>query len=128
MKPSTMLLLLALSATTAHAGSAGGTALQRWLRRQFAENRPFDQIAYELVTAQGDPTAEGPRPLPLLFQKVPEGKVVKNRVHLDFASEDMVIEVDRLRGLGASVIAERSLGDFRWTVMADPEGNEFCVS
>jgi hypothetical protein len=64
----------------------------------------------------------------LLFQKVPEAKVVKNRVHLDFRSESMADEVVRLQGLGATFIAERSLGSIRWTVMADPEGNEFCVS
>ena len=40
----------------------------------------------------------------------------------------MADEVARLVKLGASVIAERSLGDFRWTVLADPEGNEFCVA
>jgi hypothetical protein len=65
---------------------------------------------------------------PLLFQKVPEPKVGKNRVHLDLRGEVMAEEVDRLRGLGATIIAERSLGELRWTVMADPEGNEFCVS
>jgi len=65
---------------------------------------------------------------PLLFQKVPEPKAGKNRVHLDFRAEVMADEVDRLRGLGAIVIAERSLSEFSWTVMADPEGNEFCVS
>jgi len=64
----------------------------------------------------------------LLFQKVPEPKVVKNRVHLDLRGEVMAGEVERLRGLGATVVAERSLGDLRWTVMADPEGNEFCVA
>jgi hypothetical protein len=40
----------------------------------------------------------------------------------------MSAEVARLRELGAVVIAERSLGQLTWTVMADPEGNEFCVS
>jgi len=66
---------------------------------------------------------------PLLFQKVPEPKVVKNRVHLDLRAESMTDEVARLIGLGATFIAERSLGETtRWTVMADPEGNEFCVS
>ena len=65
---------------------------------------------------------------PLLFQKVPEPKVVKNRVHLDLHGEVMADEVTRLVGLGASVIAERSLGSLTWTVMADPAGNEFCVS
>ncbi|MBP1704685.1 MAG: hypothetical protein H6Q36_424 [Chloroflexi bacterium] len=64
----------------------------------------------------------------ILFQKVPEPKVVKNRVHLDLHGESMAAEVDRLRALGATFIAERSLGRLRWTVMADPEGNEFCVS
>lgn len=59
---------------------------------------------------------------------MPEPKVGKNRIHLDFRAPVMADEVARLVGLGASVIAERSLGDFRWTVLADPEGNEFCVS
>jgi predicted enzyme related to lactoylglutathione lyase len=65
----------------------------------------------------------------LLFQKVPEPKVVKNRVHLDLRGDSMADEVERLRGLGATFVAERSLGaSVRWTVMQDPEGNEFCVS
>jgi len=65
----------------------------------------------------------------ILFQKVPEPKAGKNRVHLDLRGETMAGEVERLVGLGATFIAERALGDsVRWTVMADPEGNEFCVS
>ena len=60
---------------------------------------------------------------------MPEPKTVKNRVHLDLRGESMAGEVERLRGLGATFIAERTLGeDVRWTVMADPEGNEFCIS
>ncbi len=69
----------------------------------------------------------GPRPLPVLFQKVPEPKIAKNRVHLDFRSPDRAAEVARLVGLGASEGATRSLGSLTWTVMSDPEGNEFCV-
>jgi len=65
---------------------------------------------------------------PFLFQKVPEPKAAKNRVHLDFRADVMAEEVARLVGLGATVLAERRLGDFTWTVLADPEGNEFCVS
>jgi predicted enzyme related to lactoylglutathione lyase len=66
---------------------------------------------------------------PILFQKVPEPKAVKNRVHMDLRGESMAAEVARLEALGATVVAERGLGeDLRWTVMADPEGNEFCVS
>lgn len=64
----------------------------------------------------------------ILFQKVPEPKQMKNRVHLDLAAPSMADAVDRLVALGATVTAERSLGDFSWTVMVDPEGNEFCVS
>jgi hypothetical protein len=65
----------------------------------------------------------------ILFQKVPEPKSVKNRVHLDLRGDSMATEVERLTALGATFTAERSLGeDVRWTVMADPEGNEFCVS
>ena len=65
----------------------------------------------------------------ILFQKVPEPKAVKNRVHLDLRGDSMRDEVERLTGLGATSIAERTLGEnLRWTVMADPEGNEFCVS
>ena len=54
--------------------------------------------------------------------------MAKNRVHLDLRGDVMADEVARLLGLGATVIAERSLGSLTWTVMADPEGNEFCVS
>jgi predicted enzyme related to lactoylglutathione lyase len=74
------------------------------------------------------PPERGPGRPALLFQKVPEPKTAKNRVHLDFRADVMADEVARLVGLGATVIAERSLGDFSWTVLADPDGNEFCVS
>jgi len=52
---------------------------------------------------------------------VPEPKTVKNRVHWDVFGD-----VDRLVEAGARVLRERG-GDISWTVMADPEGNEFCV-
>ena len=81
----------------------------------------------EQYVALVPPSRELGRP-PILFQKVPEPKVVKNRVHLDLRGDSMSGEVDRLRGLGATFIAERALGSIKWTVMADPEGNEFCVS
>ena len=67
--------------------------------------------------------------LAIIFQKVPEPKIVKNRMHVDFDHPDMAAEVARLTDLGARAIAERSLGPgSRWTVMADPFGNEFCVA
>ena len=66
----------------------------------------------------------------LLFVQVPEGKVVKNRVHLDLQPTDQPRdeEVARLLGLGATVAADHRTPDGAgWVVMADPEGNEFCV-
>ncbi|HEY3163294.1 MAG TPA: VOC family protein [Candidatus Limnocylindrales bacterium] len=64
----------------------------------------------------------------ILFQKVPEPKLAKNRAHIDFDAADMEGEVERLIGLGGSKVAEHNLGSFRWTIVADPEGNEFCVT
>jgi hypothetical protein len=66
----------------------------------------------------------------LLFQLVPEGKTVKNRLHLDlrFGAERQEAEVARLVGLGAKELWRASQGPHSWVTMADPEGNEFCVS
>jgi predicted enzyme related to lactoylglutathione lyase len=62
------------------------------------------------------------------FQSVPEPKVVKNRVHLDLRpATSMTEEVERLRGLGATELRFVDEGHGSWTVMGDPEGNEFCV-
>jgi predicted enzyme related to lactoylglutathione lyase len=62
----------------------------------------------------------------LLFLKVPEGKTVKNRLHLDLRPEDQAAEVARLEALGARQV-NVGQGDVSWVVMADPEGNEFDV-
>jgi predicted enzyme related to lactoylglutathione lyase len=73
--------------------------------------------------------APGPLPM-LLFIHVPEGKAVKNRVHLDIGPVDRTRdeEVERLTGLGGQVLADHRTPEGRgWIVMADPEGNEFCV-
>jgi predicted enzyme related to lactoylglutathione lyase len=72
--------------------------------------------------------ADEPVGFAILFQRVPEPKLAKNRAHIDFDAADMEAEVVRLVDLGGSKIAEHSLGDFRWTIVADPEGNEFCVT
>ncbi len=62
----------------------------------------------------------------LLFVPVPEGKTAKNRLHLDFRPEDRDREVDRLLSLGATR-ADVGQGEQSWIVLADPEGNEFCI-
>jgi predicted enzyme related to lactoylglutathione lyase len=66
----------------------------------------------------------------LLFVNVPEGKTIKNRVHFDVQPTDHTRdeEVERLVGIGASVVDDHRQPDGRgFVVMADPEGNEFCV-
>ncbi len=64
----------------------------------------------------------------LAFQQVPEAKTVKNRVHLDLGAADPEAFIARAVALGASRLAEHEMPGIRWTVMADPEGNEFCVA
>ncbi len=63
----------------------------------------------------------------LLFQRVPEAKEIKNRLHLDLRPLDQAAEVDRLEALGATRISVGQEDGVTWVVMADPEGNEFCV-
>jgi predicted enzyme related to lactoylglutathione lyase len=63
----------------------------------------------------------------LEFVAVPEGKTVKNRLHIDLNPDDQDREVERLLASGASRADVGQGGDVSWVVMADPEGNEFCV-
>lgn len=64
----------------------------------------------------------------LAFQLVPEDKLTKNRLHLDLVHEDPSALIATVEELGGSRIEEHQFGNFAWTVMADPEGNEFCIS
>jgi predicted enzyme related to lactoylglutathione lyase len=67
---------------------------------------------------------------PFLLQRVPESKVVKNRMHLDIVVEDIETEVRRLERLGARRIDQdvQEFGGTQWLRLSDPEQNEFCVS
>jgi hypothetical protein len=82
--------------------------------------------AFRDVAACADPQGNGPR---LFFQRVPEGKVGKNRVHLDLhvGGERREAEVERLIGLGASRLWVTSDRGAPCVTLGDPEGNEFCV-
>jgi predicted enzyme related to lactoylglutathione lyase len=86
----------------AHLGSAGGYAL--------------------LAPEDG----RGPN---LVLQQVPEPRVAKNRMHVDLHTPDIEAEATRLVELGASRLQPEQLEEhgMRWVLMADPEGNEFCV-
>ena len=63
----------------------------------------------------------------LLFLLVPESKETKNRLHLDLRPANQAVEVARLEDLGAKQVSIGQGDDVTWVVMADPEGNEFCV-
>jgi predicted enzyme related to lactoylglutathione lyase len=79
--------------------------------------------AYAVLVPEGKP---GPK---LLLQRVPEGKTVKNRMHLDIESPDIEAEATRLEALGARRVQDDQVHEHgtSWVLMADPEGNEFCV-
>ena len=64
----------------------------------------------------------------LTFQKVDDPTPGKNRVHMDLEAADRLAEVEHLVAAGASVVGEHALDGFPWTVMADPDGNQFCVA
>ena len=99
------------------------------------EVAPYDEAELERLRSIGindpedDPgvivesSSGGPR---LCFQLVPEGKQVKNRVHFDLRAPDTPAETQRLVSLGARVLAGPDAEG--WTVLADPEGNEFCLA
>lgn len=64
----------------------------------------------------------------ILFFQVPDAKKVKNRAHMDLAAENSTrdAEIERALSLGATIVDDRR-SDLGWAVMADPEGNEFCI-
>lgn len=61
------------------------------------------------------------------FQTVPDPTPGKNRMHFDVAAEDLTAETERLVSLGASVVEHLEMRGGSWTVLADPEGNRFCL-
>lgn len=109
---------------------SGFESWQAWLAANEIPEENWDD-----ASAIHDPDGKGPR---LFFQKVPEGKTAKNRVHLDVnigsgigdADERwraVLTHADLLTAAGAAIVEERGKYGERWMVMADPEGNEFCL-
>ncbi len=88
-------------------------------RRTFEDE---DQVVLE--PPEGSPE-DGVAP-DLVFLKVGQDKIIKNRLHLDLRPVDQAAEVARLEALGASRV-DVGQGDVSWVVMADPDGNEFDV-
>jgi len=108
---------------------------EAFIRRMVAEGHASEaetmQHRGELVWATGAAIQHPQRSAPrVLFQLVPEPKTGKNRVHLDVrvGAEAVDTEVQRLTALGATVLHHGRQGPYRWVTMADPEGNELCLT
>jgi catechol 2,3-dioxygenase-like lactoylglutathione lyase family enzyme len=85
----------------------------QWVTPEVAKATPWDHVGPGLV-----------------FVPVPEGKTVKDRLHIDLAahiSDDRDAEIERLLSMGATRVNVGQTGEEGWDVFADPEGNEFCV-
>lgn len=95
-------------------------ALGAWWAQALGWPEHTDSDGYVVLTP---PAGAGPT---WLFVAVPDDKVVKNRVHPDFTPEDQQAEVDRLIDLGARRV-DIGQREQTWVVLADPEGNEFCI-
>jgi predicted enzyme related to lactoylglutathione lyase len=81
----------------------------------------------EIVLEPPADSAEDGVAADLLFLRVPDPTPGKNRLHLDLRPTDQEREVDRLIELGAQLVSVGQGPDVSWVVLADPEGNEFCV-
>jgi len=104
--------------------------IQRMIEAGFASEQDTTTHRGVLVWKEGAAirSADPGRPR-VLFQQAPEGKTVKNRVHLDLrpGAEDAAAVVERLVARGATELWRGSQGPHSWVTLADPEGNEFCV-
>jgi predicted enzyme related to lactoylglutathione lyase len=88
-----------------------------------------EALGYQIVHEEPDEIEirRGPEEMPgLLFTPVPDSKTVKNRLHIDLRPDDQESEVERLVDMGARPV-DIGQHDVGWVVLADPEGNEFCV-
>lgn len=100
--------------------SRDANALGTWWSKVLGWQHHVDKDGDVVLEA---PPGAGPN---WLFLAVPDHKVVKNRIHLDFRPDDQQAEVDRVIGLGATHV-DIGQGEQTWVVLADPEGNEFCI-
>lgn len=92
---------------------------QQVLDYNLTDDSDGDEVEIELVPKDGGGTN-------LLFMNVPESKTLKNRLHFDLRPRDQAAEIERVKALGATEV-DIGQGEQTWTVLADIEGNEFCI-
>jgi predicted enzyme related to lactoylglutathione lyase len=91
-----------------------------------------EALGWRVLSERAEEIVIGPdvtAPVGICFMPVTDAKTVKNRVHLDLTTSaaDRDAEIERLLTLGARRVDIGQTGQESWTVLADPEGNEFCV-
>jgi hypothetical protein len=106
--------------------AADPDAIARFWEAALGWRRTFDEPDEVVLEPPAGSAEDGVAP-DLLFLRVPESKTVKNRLHIDLRPDDQAAEVARLEGLGARRVDVGQAPDVSWVVLADPEGNEFCV-
>jgi predicted enzyme related to lactoylglutathione lyase len=95
--------------------------LARWWGEVLDYHLEYDQPDEAVLKAHGHGHPD------LTFVRVPDAKQVKNRLHIDLNPDDRDAEVERLVNMGARHVDVGQGDDVTWVVLADPEGNEFCV-
>jgi catechol 2,3-dioxygenase-like lactoylglutathione lyase family enzyme len=88
--------------------------------------RTYDEPDQVVLEPPAGSAEDGVSP-DLLFLRVPEAKTTKNRLHVDLRPDDQAAEVSRLEKLGARRVSVGQTEEATWIVLADPDGNEFCV-
>ena len=106
--------------------AADPSALASFWESAIGWRRTFEESDEVVLEPPAGSPEDGVAP-DILFIRVPDRKSIKNRVHFDLRPQDQAAEVARLEALGARRADIGQGSDVSWIVMADPEGNEFCV-
>ena len=101
-------------------------ALGRWWAELLGWRITFDEADEVVIEPPEGSPEDGVSP-DILFARVPETKQVKNRLHIDLRPDDQAAEIARAEALGAQRVDVGQSDEVTWVVMADPEGNEFCI-
>jgi len=100
--------------------SADPAGLGQWWAQALGWPHTLDDEGDVTLTP---PPGSGP---PWIFLRVDDTRIIKNRIHFDFRPDDQRAEVERLVAIGARRV-DIGQGEPTWVVLADPEGNEFCI-
>jgi hypothetical protein len=116
---------MAIRIQTVTIDTADPGPIARWWANALGWRVTYEADDEFVIEPPSGSPADGVSP-DLLFIKVPDDKIVKNRIHLDLRPDDQAAEVARFESIGARRIDIGQGSEVTWVVMADPDGNEFC--